>query len=169
MEYGASPNLHQEPTEAPWGWLWSLSAASALLHNPSSCSSTPALHRLGSISQGTGSNPPTPVVGQELCTYLCCRGPKPRREDMKIKLLHFKKTPPQQKRSCCQLPRGESSTSESRTGLVTKTEAAPQVMNPGHPLERKPIPVKTQPTPAKTPVVWSTSEFCVPWKIPTQH
>lgn len=34
MEHGASPSLHQERTEAPQGWLWSLSAASALLHNP---------------------------------------------------------------------------------------------------------------------------------------
>lgn len=34
MEHGDSPNLHQEHTEAPQGWLWSLSAASALLHNP---------------------------------------------------------------------------------------------------------------------------------------
>lgn len=33
MGHGASPNLHQEPTEAPRGWLRSASAASALSHN----------------------------------------------------------------------------------------------------------------------------------------
>lgn len=52
---------------------------------------------------------------------------------------------------------------------MTKTEAALQVMNPGHPLEQRPIPVKTQPILAKTPVVWSTLELCGPWKIPKQH
>lgn len=55
---------------------------------------------------------------------------------MKMKLQHSKKTP-QQKISCFQPPRGESSTAESRTGLVTKTEAALKVMNPGHPLKNR--------------------------------
>lgn len=42
---------------------------------------------------------------------------------------------------------------------MTKTEAALQVMNPGHPLEQRPIPVKTQPIPTETPgsgALWSS-------------
>lgn len=72
-KHGASPNLHQEPTEAPRGWLWSLSAASALLHNPQLVllHSSTAQTRIDPI--GNRVQPTHPVVGQGLCMYLCCR------------------------------------------------------------------------------------------------
>lgn len=71
MEHGASPNLHQEPTEAPWGWLWSPRAVTSLLHN-----TQPVLLHPSTAQSGidpTGQWEQDPVVGQGLSTYLCCR------------------------------------------------------------------------------------------------
>lgn len=109
---------------------------------PSSCFSTPALHGPGLIPRDSGNRvQPIHPNGGTGALHLPL---EPRRGDMKMKLQHTKKKAPQQKRSCCQPPHGESSTAESGTGLVTKTEAALQVMNSRHPPEQKPIPVKTQ-------------------------
>lgn len=165
MEHGASPNLHQELTEALWGWLWSLRPVAqhpARAPPPQHCPERDRSHRT------VGTGPSGGTGAQHIPLLQVSHGPEPWRENMKMKLQHSKKSP-QQKRSCFQPPHGESGTAESRTGLVTKNEAALKVMNPGHPLKQRPIPVKTQPIPAKTPGVWSTLEFCVPWKIPKQH
>lgn len=142
MGHGASPNLHQEPTEAPRGWLRSASAASALLHNAQLVLLHPSTSWTRIDSKGQREQGPTHPPQWWDRGSAPTSGASERRYENEAAAP--KKKAPQQKRSCCQPPRGESSTAESGTGLVTKTEAALQVMNSRHPPEQRPIPVKTQ-------------------------
>lgn len=91
------PGTHRGPR----GWLWSLSAASALLHNPQLVLLHPSTAQTGIDPTGNRVQPTHPRGGTGALHIPLLHGscsPEPWREDMKIKLLHSKKKKPTTKK-----------------------------------------------------------------------